>query len=110
MPSWPLIRKNGEVVDKDYLKRHYEKWANLFRYGIGVICGEGGSYNKTPHHIVIKWFADVLDVLKELGIGIALWNLRGPFGIIDSGRDDVEYQDFYGHKLDKKLLDLLMKF
>jgi len=36
--------------------------------------------------------------------------LRGPFGIIDSGREDVEYEDFYGHKLDRKLLELLMRF
>ncbi|ABP65789.1 glycoside hydrolase, family 5 [Caldicellulosiruptor saccharolyticus DSM 8903] len=109
-PSWPLVRDNGEVIDREYLRRHYEKWTKLFDYGVGVICGEGGAYKYTSHEVVLRWLSDVLDVLKELNIGIALWNLRGPFGIIDSGREDVEYEDFYGHKLDRKLLELLMRF
>ncbi len=109
-PSWPLVRENGEIIDKEYLKKHYEKWAKLISLGVGVICGEGGAYKYTPHDVVIRWFSDVLDILKEFGIGIALWNLRGPFGIIDSGREDVEYEDFYGHKLDRKLLELLQRF
>ena len=44
------------------------------------------------------------------GIGLALWNFRGPFGIIDSGRKDVDYEDFHGDKLDRKLLYLLNEF
>jgi len=31
----------------------------------------------------------------------------GDFGVLDSGRTDVAYEDWYGHKLDKKFLDLL---
>jgi endoglucanase len=37
-----------------------------------------------------------------------MWNLRGSFGIVDSGRADVAYEDFQGHKLDRKMLDLLL--
>jgi len=51
----------------------------------------------------------VLDILRGHGIGYALWNLRGSFGVLDSGRSDVAYEDFHGHKLDRKLLDLLRK-
>jgi len=29
---------------------------------------------------------------------------------LDSGREDVAYEDWHGHKLDRKLLDLLMKY
>ena len=39
----------------------------------------------------------------------ALWNFRGDFGILDSGREDVPYTDWYGHKLDSKLLELIKK-
>lgn len=53
--------------------------------------------------------ADVLDILKGHGIGWALWNLRGSFGLIDSGRSDIEYEDFQGHKLDRRLLSVLQK-
>jgi hypothetical protein len=59
---------------------------------------------------VLAWLRDVLEILKTHGIGLALWNLRGSFGVVDSDRKDVEYEDFYGHKLDRKLLELLQEF
>jgi endoglucanase len=36
-----------------------------------------------------------------------MWNFRGAFGVLDSGRADVAYEDFRGRKLDRKMLDLL---
>jgi endoglucanase len=33
--------------------------------------------------------------------------LRGTFGILDSERTDVRYENFRGHKLDRALLELL---
>jgi len=39
-----------------------------------------------------------------------MWNLRGPFGVLDSERQDVAYEDFKGHKLDRKMLELLRKY
>jgi hypothetical protein len=33
----------------------------------------------------------------------------GDFGIFKFGRADVEYEEWYGHKLDKKLLELIQK-
>jgi len=53
---------------------------------------------------------DVLDILTGHGIGYAVWNFRGPLGIMDSNREDVAYEDRYGHKLDRKLLSLLQEF
>jgi hypothetical protein len=37
-------------------------------------------------------------------------NFRGSFGVLDSGRTDVKYEDFQGHKLDRKLLELLQRY
>ena len=74
---------------------------------MGVHCGEGGCHNQTPHDVTLRWMEDVLDALKTYNIGYALWNLKGSFGILDSGRADVEYEDYRGHKLDKKMLSLL---
>ena len=51
--------------------------------------------------------SDCLAVWREAGWGNALWNLRGDFGVLDSGRKDVAYEDFEGHKLDRKMLELL---
>jgi endoglucanase len=38
-----------------------------------------------------------------------MWNLRGGFGVLDSDRADVKYEDFRGHKLDRKMLELLLQ-
>jgi endoglucanase len=104
-PAWP-----GHGWDRKRMEQHYQKWADLAKMGVGVHCGEGGAFNKTPHNVVLAWLRDVLEILTEHGIGLAVWNFRGSFGIIDSGRDDVEYEDFQGHKLDRKLLQLLQEF
>lgn len=104
-PAWP-----GHGWNRKRLEQHYQKWVDLAEMGVGVHCGEGGSYNKTPHGVVLAWFRDALEILTEHGIGLALWNFRGSFGIMDSGRKDVDYEDFHGHKLDRKLLSLLQEF
>ncbi|MFQ6035860.1 MAG: glycoside hydrolase family 5 protein [Sedimentisphaerales bacterium] len=104
-PTWP-----GHGWDRKRLEEHYQRWADLAKKGVGVHCGEGGAYNKTPHKIVLAWLRDVLEILTGHGIGLALWNFRGSFGILDSGRQDVQYEDFHGHKLDRKLLELLKEF
>jgi endoglucanase len=52
--------------------------------------------------------SDLLALWKEAGWGWALWNLRGPFGIIDSDRSDVAYENLDKHKLDRKMLELLI--
>jgi len=104
-PVWP-----GHGWDRKRLEQHYQKWADLAKKGVGVHCGEGGAYNKTPHKVVLAWLRDVLEILTGHGIGLAVWNFRGSFGILDSGRKDVEYEDFHGHKLDRKLLELLQEF
>jgi endoglucanase len=50
---------------------------------------------------------DSLSLWQEAGWGFALWNLRGDFGVLDSGRADVVYEEFKGHKLDRAMLELL---
>ena len=60
--------------------------------------------------MALAWLKDNLDVFQELGMGWSLWNLKGSFGILDSGRDDVDYEDFHGHRLDRAMLDLLRKY
>jgi endoglucanase len=44
---------------------------------------------------------------KGAGWGWAMWNFRGGFGILDSERPDVKYEDFKGHKLDRKMLEVI---
>jgi hypothetical protein len=107
-PVWPGTM-NGEEFSKPRLETFYQPWIELAAGGVGVHCGECGCWNKTPHAVFLAWFGDVLDILTAHGIGYALWNFRGDFGILDSGRADVDYQDWHGHKLDAGLLELLKR-
>jgi len=109
-PTWPGPDRRGELWDRARLEEHYEKWADLARAGVGVHCGEGGAYCHTPHEVFLRWLGDVLEILAGHGIGFALWNFRGTFGILDSGREDVDYKDWHGHRLDRRALELLQAF
>lgn len=82
----------------------------LQQRGVGVMVGEFGAFNKTPHGVTLRWMEDCLAVWQEAGWGWALWNFRGPFGILDSGRADVTYEDFHGHQLDRRMLELLQRY
>jgi len=91
------------------LEDYYKPWIELKNKGVGVHCGECGCWNKTPHDVFLAWFGDVLNILATNEIGFALWEFIGDFGILNSGRADVEYEDWYGYKLDKKLLELIQR-
>jgi endoglucanase len=107
-PTWPLKEPGKAPVDKDKLRaQQIDPWKALEKEGVGVHVGEWGAHQFTPHDVALAWMHDCLQLWKEAGWGWALWNLRGSFGILDSGRKDVAYEDFKGHKLDRKMLELL---
>jgi endoglucanase len=82
-------------------------WKDLEGMGVGVHIGEFGAHNMTPHDVVLGWMGDLLPCLAEAGLGWALWNLQGSFGVLDSERADVHYESFHGHQLDRKMLEVL---
>jgi endoglucanase len=106
-PAWPGTVTDGKRWDRSVLEEHLRPWFALADRGVGVHFNEGGVYSKTPHPVALAWLRDTLELLKEHKIGYGVWNFRGPFGILDSGRAGVEYQDFHGHKLDRKMLEVL---
>ncbi len=109
-PTWPLNPEGKDRWDKERLRRELiAPWQDLERRGVGVHVGEWGAYQKTPHAVALVWMKDLLDLWREVGWGWALWNLRGSFGILDSGRLDVVYEDFKGFKLDRAMLKLLQE-
>lgn len=96
-------------IDRAKLEAFYQPWIELVNKGVGVHCGEGGCWRRTPHDVFLAWFGDVVNILLSHQIGFALWNFIGDFGILDSGRNDVAYEDWHGHKLDRKLLELIRR-
>ena len=87
-----------------------EPWKQLAAQGVGVHVGEWGVFQYTPHDVALAWMRDCLENWKEAGWGWSLWNLRGGFGVLDSHRADVKYEDFHGHQLDRRMLELLRQY
>jgi endoglucanase len=110
LPTWPT--KSGDTItfDKERLRReNIEPWQKLAAQGVGVHVGEWGAYRYTPHAATLVWMRDNLDLWQSVGWGWALWNFRGDFGVLDSRRTDVTYEDWRGHKLDRQMLETLQK-
>ena len=108
VPTWPLRTKDGKTVDRARAQaQRIQPWKALEERGVGVHVGEWGAFNRTPHPVVLAWMKDCLILWKEAGWGWSLWNFRGGFGVMDSDRADVTYEDFRGHKLDREMLTLL---
>jgi len=97
--------------DRDWLQQTaVAPWQEAEAKGIGVMVGEWGAFNQTPYDVVLRWGEDCLRNWQAAGWGWALWNFRGSFGVMDSGRKDVAYEDFRGHKLDRQFLELLQRY
>jgi endoglucanase len=109
-PTWP-IRQGNKVQDRQTVYQdRIVPWKKLEDKGVGVHVGEWGAFNRTSHDVLLRWARDMLGLWKDAGWGWALWNFRGSFGILDSERKDAAYEDFHGHKLDRKFLELLREF
>jgi endoglucanase len=107
-PVWPLKKHDGKYVVRATIVRELiNPWKELETKGVGVMVGEFGVYNQTPHRFALSWMNDTLAEFKKAGWGWALWNFTGPFGIVDSGRFDVAYEDWHDRKLDRDMLTVL---
>ncbi|MBN1346983.1 MAG: cellulase family glycosylhydrolase [Phycisphaerae bacterium] len=123
-PTWPMTVKQSDFKypligmvlglgrwDRErFEKEMIEPWQRLEAGGVKVHVGEWGCYNQTPHDVALAWMRDVLSLWKAAGWGWALWEFRSTFGILDSQRADVKYEDYRGHKLDREMLELLKAF
>jgi endoglucanase len=108
-PTWPMIDRRGVRWDREKLREELiARWQPLVERGVPIHVGEWGCYTQTPHAVCLAWMRDLLSLWKEAGWGWSMWNFRGGFGILDSNRPDVAYEDFRGHKLDREMLELLL--
>ena len=108
-PPWP---PEGCVDGVEWLERNFiEAWHPAINDGTFLHLGEFGCHQgNVPHATYLAWLEDVLKMCRRHGWGWALWNLDGTFGILDTPRTDCEFEDFRGHRLDRKALDLLRKY
>ncbi|HRP57052.1 cellulase family glycosylhydrolase [Agriterribacter sp.] len=109
-PTWPYVDKRGKIWDVKAIREMYRPWIELKDSGVGVHIGEMGVNRFTPHDVTLKYIESVLSVLKEHDIGFAFWDFRGGSGFFNSEREDVEYEDYEGLKLDRKMLELIQRY
>jgi endoglucanase len=110
LPAWPM-RTDAALWNAETLRRwSIQPWEELRTRGVPIVVGEWGCWNRTPHHVTLAWMRDFLTLWKSAGFGWALWCFRGSFGILDSHRSDVAHENWRGHQLDRKMLELLREF
>src|SRR5436190_1657323 len=72
--------------------------------------GEQFEWIAEPGFNFVRLAARQSRFVEAGGMGLGRWNFSGGFCILDSGRADVKYEDWRGHKLDKAMLELLQEF
>jgi hypothetical protein len=103
--------RNEHLADRGSLSWHAGQWRDFAsETSTAVMVGEWGVYNQTGHQVALDYMRDALGAWKDAGMGWALWGLRGDFGVVDSGRSGVAYENFRGRSLDRKMLELLREF
>ena len=112
VPGRPGAPWDGpDAINRAWLWQHnIVPWRQLQAQGVGVMVGEWGCYDKTPYDVTLHWMEDNLANFQRAGWGWALWNFSGGFGILDSDRPGAVYENYEGHKLDRRMLQLLQKY
>lgn len=112
-PTWPLDITSedpywhGRWDSARFAAQCLAPFDALAAAGVGVHVSEVACFRHTPHAVMLAWYRDFLRLWRQRRWGWALWNLRGPFGVVDSERSDLAYENHEGHALDRRLLELL---
>jgi len=51
--------------------------------GLGLYCGEFGVYHAAPLELRKAWLRDAVETFESHGIGWAVWDWKGGFGVVD---------------------------
>ena len=86
-------------------------WEEPVKKGVWCVVGEFGCANHTSHADSLRFLESSLRLFNEMGMGWCCWGFIGSrFGILNSQRRDVKYEDWHGSKLDRKMLELLRSY
>lgn len=85
-------------------------WEEPLKAGVWCMVGEFGCANHVAHADAMRFLESNLSLYEELGLGWCLWGFGGSrFGILNSERGDVTYEDWHGRRLDRDMLELLRR-
>jgi aryl-phospho-beta-D-glucosidase BglC (GH1 family) len=102
------------VWNRERIAKEFEP-VNNFRkkYNANVICNEFGVYTPVELQSQLRWYDDLLFVLKDMGIGFSYWNYKNlDFGIISIGERLHENLPQYNNaeRINNPVLDVLRKY
>ncbi len=106
-PLWPGLVWEGRTWSRDTLREFYRPWREVESLGAPIHIGECGCYNKTPNDTAMRWMADLFGLFREHRWGFSLWELKGPFGIIEHGRAGARFERMGGFMVDRAMLELI---
>ena len=87
-----------------------ERWREPLAKGVWCVVGEFGCANHVAHGDALRFLESSLKLFRLLGLGWCDWGFIGSrFGILNSQRADVAYEDWHGEKLDRQMLEMLQK-
>jgi endoglucanase len=94
---------NAQRIDAEI--GQVEVWGD--RYGVPVICNEFGVYRKSAApKDRIAWLTDVHTALEKHGIGWAIWEYHGGFGVVTTENGEAVPDESTGKALGLKMRKL----
>jgi hypothetical protein len=99
----------GKFYDLD---QYLGEWKALKARGVRVQIGEFNQSNRTPHDAALRYYEFLLKSARDAGFDWASWDfdLSGGGGPFNSDRRDVLYEDYRGYKMDRAMLELLLRY
>lgn len=89
-PTWPMWITTSCPTAETYGKRLSSRGKRLASNKTQACTWVNlGHIKKKNHQVVLTWMNDCLANWRQAGLGWALCNLRGAFGLLDSDRADV---------------------
>jgi acetyl esterase/lipase len=86
------------------------EWEDALKKGVWCMVGEFGCANHTSQADSLRFMESNLRLFDKLGMGWCCWGFIGSrFGILNSGRADVDYENWRGMKLDRRMLEVLQR-
>ena len=104
----PLPGETTATWDAAAIERLLQPWIDIVDAGGAVHVGEMGAYSGAPLAVRVAWLEATLGVLGEHGIGWALWNLRGPFGLGDTERGTYSADPMGPPRFERDLLAVVV--
>lgn len=87
----PLCQAKSSNMGTDFIREMTQDAIDVAkRIGVKLYCGEFGVIDQAPLPDTVRWFSDVVKVLRENDIGYAVWTYKQKdFGLVDPHYDDV---------------------